>query len=546
MARGRKPKLEKNQSNENSNNLNESKNTETVNKGRKRKKVVKAVEKSEIWNINSIISKIFGYFSFKDLVKFNTVCKRWNQLTNPIIHRKISLLRSEAIQKKAHSNIHNHIDKIEAEIDEFIANNAKHAQLFKEFVFNRFLIDRVADFFETFKFITVLKINSIQLSEFEFMDVIRPLDQLQELNLYHLSVYRNPYDEPFALAIKLPKTLTDLTLCSINADYNTEAFLETINSHTNLFEFKCISNNQNQFLDPFYKNYPTLKMFEFSNGHLKSSQSLCSVFECNPQLLRLKLELSCWNSTLGDFINRHLNNLEDFALIDKSYFNYDISTIDFSFTQSTKIKILSISWAKLAPSSVESILLNCPDLEVLTLKHYNSPLSNSLNLSLNLFKSIKIKNLSIDCNIIYKSSFESLLLKCPHIEILDIQLPVDPDDFISIVGTRCPNIKMLKIYKNKYLNQDQTKSYYEELYTNSNFKTTLTHLTLKGFGLNFSAAENFEKFAKLKTILFVENGRTEIRQFKKNEANKTLWPNFNVTINVIGKEYDVVLTKHEV
>jgi hypothetical protein len=527
-----------------SKNLEDSSKINTAKIGKKRAtRSRKVVQRSEVWDVNRILSIIFSYSSFKNLIKFNTVCKRWNQLTNPLIRKKINLLRSKYFQYKVHYDIH----EIEAEIDEFIANNAKHAQLFKDFVFSEMiLLNRLVGFFETFKFITVLKINSIRLSEFQFLDVINRLVQLQELNLNSLSVYRNPNVKPFALPTKLPKTLTDLTLCSINAGYNTEAFLETINSHTSLFEFKCISDNQNQFLDPFYKNYPNLNTLEFSSRHLKSSQSLCSVFESNPQLLRLKLELLFWNRTLADFINRHLNILEEFTFIDKSYFNHDISTIDFTFTQPTKIKILRITWAKLTPSSVESILLNCPDLEVLTLKHYNSPLSNSLNMSLNLFKPIKIKNLSIDCNILYKSSFESLLLKCPHIEILDIQLPVDPDDFINIVGARCPNIKVLKIYKNKYLNQDQTKLYYEELYTNSNFKTTLTHLTLKGFGLNFSAAENFEKLTKLKSITFVEHGRTEIRQFKKNEANKTLWPSYNVAINVTGKEYDVVLTKHEV
>jgi hypothetical protein len=541
MARGRKPKLEKNQSNKNPNNSNDTKNTDSVNKGRKRTKVVKTIEKSEIWSINSIISKIFSYSSFKDLVKFNTVCKRWNQLTNPIVHRKISLLRSEAIQKKVHSNIYNNIHKIEAEIDEFIDNNEKHAQLFKEFAFfNKFLIKRLVDFFETFKFITVLEICSIQLSEFEFLNATRPLSQLQELNLNTLSIYRNPNIKPFANAFKLPSTLEKLILREIRPSNTPKSFIQTINSHNSLSEFSFYSNNQIEFLEPFYKSYPTLKVFEYRNQYI-DTHSLYDIIKFNPQLLSLDLELKCWNIALVNSINHRLINLKELTLRDVSNYSINQEAIFLNFSQQTKIKKLSITCANLSPCSLESILLNCPDLEELGLMHYNSYLCISLNLSLNLTIPIKIKKLTTDCNVLTNTSFDAFLLRCPNLKVLDVQLHRDLKPLIKIIATRCINLEQLTIFGATYLGQDGTKEFYDELTTYSSFKTTLNYLTLKRLNIIYSKAEYFESFTNLKHIIFLSTSRTDMRKFKKGEIENSVWPNFGATITQNADGFDIKL-----
>ncbi|KXN65730.1 hypothetical protein CONCODRAFT_12606, partial [Conidiobolus coronatus NRRL 28638] len=464
-------------------------------------------------------------------------------LTNPIIHRRIKLTRSEAILNKVHSNCPTKIHKIEAEIDEFIANNAKHAHLAKEFVFfENVLIRKLVEFFETFKYITILEINSIQLSEFEFLGAIKPLTKLHELNLHRLRVYRNHNYKPFPLAIELPTTLTNLTLYMVSATSSPESFIKTINSHTNLLEFKCHSNNQNEFLNPFYKSYPTLKVFEYRNQYL-NSHSLYDIIGFHPQLLSLDLELKCWNSALANHINHHLINLEKLTLRDVSNYNTNQTIIFLNFAQLTKIKKLNITCANLSSCSLESIFLKCPDLEELGLMHYNSYLCVSLNLSINFNMPIKIKKLTTDCNVLTESSFDKFLLRCSNLKILDIQLHRDLKPLIKLIATRCTNLEHLTIFSGMYLGHADTKAFYDELTTNSSFKSTLTYLALKRLNIIHSKAEYFESFTNIKRIVFLSTARTDMRKFKKSEAENSVWPNFKSTITEHDDGYDIELFK---
>jgi lysyl-tRNA synthetase class II len=49
---------------------------------RNRKIVIKskdeASQQSGVWDNKSIVSSIFSFINHKDLVEFNTVCKKWN------------------------------------------------------------------------------------------------------------------------------------------------------------------------------------------------------------------------------------------------------------------------------------------------------------------------------------------------------------------------------------------------------------------------------------------------------------------------------------
>jgi hypothetical protein len=120
--------------------------------------------------------------------------------------------------------------------------------------------------------------------------MILPLNQLQELNLKWLRITKILKNRYITESAVLPPSLTKLTLDSVSLFNNPELFVQTINSHTNLIEYKFVSVSVN-FLDPFFKNYPTLKTFEYCDEKVNHSQSLVKIFESNPQLSSLKLSL---------------------------------------------------------------------------------------------------------------------------------------------------------------------------------------------------------------------------------------------------------------
>ncbi|KXN66385.1 hypothetical protein CONCODRAFT_11801 [Conidiobolus coronatus NRRL 28638] len=143
---------------------------------------------NDIWNIGSIRSNIFAYTEFKDLVNFNTVCKRWNNVSNHIIHKTIKLKRRWDIMKQIYGKRFNSAANIE-EVDECISNNAKNAPFVKEFNYNYKLNPlRAIKVFETFRFICYLTIGSCDMSQGQFLGMISPLNQLRELTLSYLRI----------------------------------------------------------------------------------------------------------------------------------------------------------------------------------------------------------------------------------------------------------------------------------------------------------------------------------------------------------------------
>jgi hypothetical protein len=191
---------------------------------------------NDIWNINSIFSNIFAFSDHKDLVNFNVICKKWNHLTNPIIHKSIKLQRRRAFQSKDHNKGLIKSAKLDAEAEMCIINNSKHAPFIKEFQFNDKLNPkRAMQFFETFRFISNLTIEGVSMTQYQFINIISPLNQLQELNIKCLIV-RKVFNCNTAERPALPQSLTKLNLGTVYLYNNPELFIQTINSHRNLIE----------------------------------------------------------------------------------------------------------------------------------------------------------------------------------------------------------------------------------------------------------------------------------------------------------------------
>lgn len=524
---------------------------------KKTRKVVEnsseATKRNDIWNINSILSNIFSYTDRKDLIEFNAVCKKWNLLTAPIIHRTIKLQRSRAIKNKCYDKSLNKATVADLEVTECINNNSKHAQLVKDFKLNEKLEpQRAITFFETFKFITNLTIDRIKMSQDQFLGMIHPLNYLEELNLSCLTISKIVKNKFYSNAVQLPPTLKKLGLEAINLTNNPQLFNQTINSHSNLVEFKLKTYNQTDILEPFLKNYPSLKTFEYDNLMLKNPQNIINIFESNPQLLTLKLTIDCWSNLVANAINLYLVNLEEFGFIEPLMYHVDHLPIFFKFSQHTKIKILNLTWDRLSECSLNSILLNCPYLEDLNLLHFSVDQVENPIISLKLPKS-KIKKLAISCRNLSESSLDSILFNCPLLEDLDIQLSFVWKDWMHLIGKRCSKLEKLKVSMPVLPSGVDPERTFQEMFqrdilTNncSAYANTLTTLTLNQFDFHFAKEDHFNSFKKLKSINFPCQRYSHSFVFHpKIDFNKDLWPNYRLNIKNQNSSVDVELIKYK-
>ncbi|KXN70408.1 hypothetical protein CONCODRAFT_7033 [Conidiobolus coronatus NRRL 28638] len=537
------------------NKLNISKKSKTIKRGSKKVVVEgkdESIKHNDIWDITSILSSIFSYTEFKDLVNANSVCKKWNHITNPTIHRTFKLQRSRAIQNKVHDKRFHKAAKTDAEVAECIANNSKFAPLVKEFKLDENLNpQRSTELFETFRFITIFTIERVGMSQDQFLAIMKSLNQIKELNLKSLSIKKIFKKRFYTKSVQLPPTLTKLTLENVYLSRNPEQFIQTINSHTNLIEFSHITYNQTGFLDPFYKNYPSLKSFKYSSQTLDNPQSLYDVVQFNPQLIALNLQLKCTDSTLISHINSYLVNLEDFNLYDSVVYNQTRSDITAKFSHPTKIKKLKVTWDKLSQCSVNSILSNCPHLEDLSLIQSRSYLSTDSIISLNIVNYSKILKLAVSVDSLNKSSFDFILLNCVNLRELHIQLPTAWKEWIDIVGTRCMGLDQLALSPTPRMNNPERESFFQELYetefkTNTfTFMNTITKIILRSFNFNISKAEYFTNFTKLRSIKFPLQYVRNLRMSKNQILlDKDLWPNFRLRDHkVLQRHYDIELIK---
>ncbi|KXN65727.1 hypothetical protein CONCODRAFT_12602 [Conidiobolus coronatus NRRL 28638] len=512
-----------------SNCLEYSKNIASTYTGKNSASSTEIAKRNSIWDIDLILSKIFAYSDIKDLIKLNTVCKRWCHLTRSIIYRRIKLLRSRDIISNRYMGIMNTATMRYAEIDDCISNNAIHAHLIKEFTLSEQIQSKnIVNFFKVFSFIENLTLSGVKMCQGIFLDIINPLTHLRELNLERFHATWEPVKGDLWEAVQLPSSLTKLTLSNVHIEDDPPLFIKTINSHRNLIEFSFKGINHRRILDQFIKLYPTLKYFEYRIDHrIENIEFLYSILEFNPQLLALKLELQKWRKALINNINRHLTNLQEFSF--ESAFKPVVPLDDiFYFSLSSKIKKLKLSPQFLTSNSLNSVLKNCPELIELSLICSKNHLYFD-NYTLNISAPINISKLEINFTSLADTSFDSILIFCAHLKVLDIKLPINWLDWMNIIRKRCSNLEQLTLSISIPTHKEQHE-FYEALSNNSAFSTTLTHLTFKDVSFHSARAEYFANFPNLKSIKFLALSANDISQFKKNEAEKNMWRNFDVVI----------------
>ncbi|KXN67427.1 hypothetical protein CONCODRAFT_10508 [Conidiobolus coronatus NRRL 28638] len=370
------------------------------------------------------------------------------------------------------------------------------------------------------------------MSQDQFLGMISPLTQLQELTLKNLTIKRIVYKRIYKEVIQLPSTLKKLSL-SVRLINNPELFIQTINSHNNLVEFNYYSFTHNLIFEPFYKPYPSLLKFDYANANLQSPETLIRIFEQNFQLTSLKLTLKCWNNELTSYISKNLNSLEEFNLTDFSGYYQDHTDLNLKFSQPTKIKKLSLVWGRLSNFSLDSILENCPHLEELTLNRNNIYRQPDPDLLINISKLIQVKKLNVNCEHLSVTAFNHLLLSCSQLNELVVILPIECKALMKSIYENCANLQKLDICPRYQMWPYQKDAFFQELcdsefFTNSSkIKSTLTHLTLKEFKAQNYKVEHFKNFEKLKSIKFSAQHYHNYRRFgKKYKIYKNLWPEF--------------------
>jgi hypothetical protein len=512
---------------------------------RKAKKLIEVknedVRQSEIWNINSILSNIFAYSDHKDLLKFNTVCKKWNNITNPIIHKTIKLDNRWNDSMRYFYKRINNAARIDEDVVECISYNAKYAHLIKDINFNFKLRPlRAIELFKTFRFICRLTIERCNMAQGQFLGMVNPLTQLEELTVRNLKIKnifrKNLYNE----AVQLPPSLKKLTLDYIELINNPELFLQTVNSHRSLVNFSANPYTNNEFLKPFCKYYPSLLDFEYDNQYQQTPQSLFKILENNPQLINLKLSIQVWSSELVSHISIYLINLEQLKISENGYYNIqniDNTDIVVKFFQPTKIKKLNLNWHGESTCCLDSILLNCPDLEELDLNPYTSFKEPNSVKFLNISNSSKLKKLAIDYYVLGEGVFDSLLLKCLYLNELSISLTVKWKEAIKSIYEKCDNLEKLNIFPPLDLSFQEKEALGQELYkseffiSNEKYKPNLTNLSFNFLKVQNSKAEYFKNFEKLKSIIYLNQYKIDYNASNlETEIDMDLWPGYILII----------------
>jgi hypothetical protein len=506
-------------------------------------------KKSDVLNIKSILSNIFAYTDHKDLLEFSTVCKKWNNLINPTIHKTIALVRNrDLVWRNSISYDRTNEVYANADVVECVFNNAKYAPLVKEFKYDYKLeSQRALEAFETFRFICILNIEDCGMSQSQFLGMISPLTQLQELNLSCLKIENILSEELYKESIQLPSTLKKLKLYYIRLIDNPELFIQTINSHTNLEKFSTNSNSNNDFLEPFINNYSSLLSFKFNNIELESSQSLFTIFEHNPQLISLDLGLKFLNNEIVKQISNCLINLEELELY--SYGEGDMGSLP-RFSQFAKIKKLNLKWYSLSNCSLNSILLSCPQLEELDLNPYtHNKKPNSVKF-LNFSNPTKLRKLAINYTTLSEGAFECILSNCSQLNELEIVLSSKWKEAMKLICENCSKLEKLEICPQYEMEEEQGESFFKNFYeskfftTNHKTKFTLISLTFYNFEFNNTKIEYFNSFIKLNSINYPSQPNIYNEFGKKNQINKGLFPGYRLLLTDCGYCYNVELKRN--
>jgi hypothetical protein len=513
-------------------------------------KMVKGALQNDIWNINSIVSAVFAYTDIKDLLEFNIACKKWNSLTNHIIHKNIKLFRNLEVKYNIAGEKLSIDEKIDAEVEECIKNNAKYTHYIKKFDYcENILPGRAIEFIETFAFLTKLHFSDVSISQGQFICMVKPLDKLEELNLSFSLIKNIDSEESITRTFQLPQTFAKLTINYLNLLENTEPFVQIINSHVNLKELEINSCNADSFITPFCKHYPSLQAFSYNNDSLKSSECFLKIFENCPQLLKLKLWIEYSSDELFSSICKNLTKLEKFELNNYKKLLLDDLGPQIKFSHTTNIRKLILCCEKLSSYSLNSILQNCPELEEFTLEIRNNYQIDYF-FTLDLKISTKIKKLKIIYPNLTKSSLNSILLNCPYLEDLDITFSKEWKGYSDVMGQRCTKLKNLSLYRfYETVDQDQDNNFEDcinlkFLSNNLQFSNTLTKLTLINFKFEDANSAHFKKFTKLRFIKFPNQFNILGKNLVEININMNLWPNYKLKKSqVLGSSYDIKLFK---
>ncbi|KXN65801.1 hypothetical protein CONCODRAFT_12506 [Conidiobolus coronatus NRRL 28638] len=440
---------------------------------------------NDIWNLSFIMSEIFSYLDYKDLVEFNTACKKWNQLTYSRIHKGIKIFSDQYIENRARDSTLYNIYNIDREAEKCINNNAKYANLIKEFTLSVNLFPkRLTQFFETFKYLKMLTFNNVKMTEEQFVNVIKSLTRLEELRFEYTTITeitrKSIYRQPF----QIPSTLKKLTIKGKCFEGNAEQFIETINSHSNLTEFTVSSGDNEIFLTPFLNHYPSLKVLDYKIDRVESYEVLYDIFEYNPQITVLRLGLKYLDDDFFSNVQDNLVDLEELCLNKQHASTERDSTVNQIFTMHTKIKKLELFLDNMSETSLDLIIKNCPELTD-----------------------------------------------------LKVQFPKDWRTLTKAIGARCNKLEKLTLLPHMGLGKSEMQKFYQELYEEEflvnthKYKDTINELTLSYFNFIDSKVEYFEQFTKLEKLNFLNQigyGRSSL----KIDPKIPLWPNYKVkTIN---------------
>ncbi|KXN65804.1 hypothetical protein CONCODRAFT_12509 [Conidiobolus coronatus NRRL 28638] len=451
-------------------------------------KKVESVKYSDIWGVSPIFNTIVSYVDNKNLAQFNAASKKMHQLTNPVIHRSLRLMRDYVIRKKELNRFTPAAGR-EAEISECIKNNSKYAHLVKEISLStRMKPVKTIEFFNIFKFLTKLDINATGLTQGQFIRMIKPLTQLQELNMDNVWITERNKNLIKKVDMCLPTTLIKLTIDRLYHYDNPALFIQFINSHDKLEEFKFTAGYFTNIFSPFQKNYSSMRKFEYSNSKLENYENLLNFIKLNPQLHSLHLELDCLNEKITDYINQYSVNLEELSLCKVRNYN-----------EVNPILILKFK----CPTIIKKLKLNCEDLS--------------------------------------ESSLNSILTNFPQLRELEVFLPYEWRSWGKLISTKCVNLEKLTINPSIAIYGEDKATFIQEFYkseflTNRSIITgTLTQLTFYGFDFVDSKAEYFNMFKNLKIIKF--------SQLIDDDDINNAWPNYNMKKVRNNYRIDIELTK---
>ncbi|KXN65807.1 hypothetical protein CONCODRAFT_12512 [Conidiobolus coronatus NRRL 28638] len=195
---------------------------------------------------------------------------------------------------------------------------------------------------------------------------------------------------------------------------------------------------------------------------------------------------------------------------------------------------MCLTWEGMGSYSLESMLMNCPDLEELSLIELAIFPNENSKLFIKLRGLTKIKKLEIRRSNLAESSFESIITNCPQLKELDITLSRDWKEWIKVICTKCINLEKLSLRPNNDVFIHESLNYSDELYNlehfnNPAYKDSLVHLTLNNYSFYNTSNEYFSNFSNLKSIKFLWQTKPNPSKNKQlTKQDKSIWPEFDL------------------